>query len=76
MSYLILLALIWILKGWVQVQFMLYILLSVSLHQRAPVTIARHPVDVPHLAPQAGVLTPLLSNGLGGGGRGLFPIVI
>ena len=50
---------------------LLYIF-SVSLHQRAPVPIARHPVD----APEAGVLTPLLGDGLGGGRRGLFPVII
>ena len=38
--------------------------------------VGRHPVEVPHLAPQAGALAALLRDGLSGGRRGLLPRVI
>ena len=75
----------WILKGWVHRYRFLhayhYLNLRllwhlVSLHQRAPVPVGGHPVEVPHLAPEAAVLTPLLGYGLPCGHRGHLPVII
>ena len=46
-----------------------YLHLKLSLHECAPVAVGRHPVHVAHLAPEAGALTALLSDGLRGGRR-------